>query len=81
MPDEILKIRFGYKQEKLTMELKKEKEVQLRLFQEDSWLFQGGLYSICSSQRSTGSRPGHSRGWVPEFATWQISPQTFSESS
>lgn len=45
VPDEILMIRFGYKQEKWTVEMKKEKEVKLRLFQEDVWLFQGRLYS------------------------------------
>lgn len=54
MPDEILMIRFGYKQEKMTMEQKKEKEVKPRLLQEDVELFQAELYSICSSQRSTG---------------------------
>lgn len=64
MPDEILMIRFDYKQEKLTMELKKEKEVKLRLLQEDIQLFQVELYSMCSSQRSTGLHPRHNAGGI-----------------
>lgn len=57
MPDEILMIRFGYKQEKLTTELNTEKEVKLRLLDEYVQLFQVELYSIGSSQRSAGLYP------------------------
>lgn len=57
MPDEVLMIRFGYKQEKLTMELNTEKEVKLRLLDEYVQLFQVELYSIGSSQRSAGLHP------------------------
>ena len=57
MPDEILMIRFGYKQEKLTMELNKEKEVKPRLLQEDAQLLQAEFCSPRSSHWSAGLHP------------------------